>query len=554
MHGSRFFAIALGFSLVQSAHSQNAPGYSLTVTPANVPAGGAVTVIWTAPAGSPAKDWIAAYVDGDTGKAFKTWGYTNGAASGTWHTTAWGAAGHSFRFRYLQNDGYARMAESNVGTSAAITPQCLEAGKTASSIKHLVVIVQENKSFDSYFGNYCQAEPGSNPTCTAGPACCEKAPATAQGTGRTLLTDTENAAFDPNHSEACILAEMNGGAMDRFISGASCGSNPRNFAVADRATVGIYWDLAGKYALADRYFHSAAGASSMNDMYLARGAFVFTDNTAAPDAVGKECVNAANIKSFSEPTIGDLLADCKLDWAWYMEGYTVKQSDQAATHCWPAYYDPSDNPMQYYPRFTDKPAYNRDYAAFATDLKGGTLPAVSFIKAQGTRSEHGGSPITPGAGFVKSAIDAVLAATAYKDNTLVLVTYDESGGYYDHVRPPGTSSVDGKAYGPRLPLLAAGPFARTNTVSHVQLEHASIVRFIEWNWLGGAPGQLHTRDAIANNIGSLLDSARTGVAVPVDNSTTGLAAPGARPGKGPQRPGLRPMEKWIGKRSKPAKS
>jgi phospholipase C len=531
------------------AIAQNAPGYSLSVSPSPVAAGGALTVSWTAPSGSPAKDWIAAYLDADSGKAHKTWIYTGGAASGTWHTTAWGAAGHKTRFVYYHDDGYTRMAASDPVTAQAITPACRDAGTTASAIKHLVVIVQENKSFDSYFGAYCTAEPGSDPACTTGPACCERAPATVQGASRTLLNDAENAAFDPNHSEACILSEMNGGTMDRFVSGASCGSNARNFAVSDRNTVGIYWDYAAKYALADRYFHSAAGASSMNDMYLARGAYVFTDNSAVPDVTGKECGAAENVKSFTEPTIGDLLADCGIDWAWYMEGYAIKKTDTNPSHCWPAYYDPSDNPMQYYPRFADKPAYNRDFTAFANDLKAGKLPAVSFIKAQGTRSEHGGSSITPGAAFVKATAEAVLASPEYKDNTLVLITYDESGGYYDHVRPPGVSPVDGKTYGPRLPLLALGRFAKANTVSHVRLEHASILRFIEWNWLAAA-GQLHTRDATANNLGSLLDAAQTGVAVPADTGPTRLAY--GRKTVAPARAmrDLRPVEKWIGRRAK----
>lgn len=546
------FVVCVSFVLAMGAESlaQNAPGYSLTVSPATVPAGGAVTVSWTVPAGASTKDWIAAYQGSDTGKAFKTWRYTDGAAHGEWKTTAWGGAGTTFRFVYLKDDGYERMATSAAVSSQAIVPQCLDPGKTASKIKNLIVIVQENKSFDAYFGNYCTAEPGSNPACTHGPACCEKPPLMVQGTERTLLNDAECAGHDPNHSEACILAEMNGGLMDRFISGAACGSNPRNFAVADKATVGAYWDLAGRYALADRYFHPAAGASSMNDMYLARAAYVFTDNTVAPQAIGNECSSSPK-KAYDEPTIGHLLSACKVGWAWYMEGYDVKKVDKDSTHCWPAYYDPSDNPMQYYPDFTDKPAYNRDFKAFAGDLKAGNLPPVTFIKARGVWSEHGGSPISVGVAFVKAVVDSVLAAPLYKGNTLILLTYDESGGYYDHIRPPGVSDVDGKAYGPRLPTLAIGPFARTNTVSHVRMEHASIVRFIEWNWLAGSQGQLHTRDAIANNIGSLLDSAATGVKVPEDNVATRLG--GASKGRKakPQSPGLRPMEKWLGRKTKP---
>jgi phospholipase C len=108
--------------------------------------------------------------------------------------------------------------------------------------------------------------------------------------------------------------------------------------------------------------------------------------------------------------------------------------------------------------------------------------------------------------FVRSTIDAIEHSKAAK-HTLVLLTYDESGGYYDHVRTPPASTVDQQAYGPRLPTIAVGPFARSGAVSHTQLEHASIVKFIEWNWLAGKTGQLDGRDATAHNLGSLLDPA-----------------------------------------------
>ncbi|HEY2369389.1 MAG TPA: alkaline phosphatase family protein, partial [Polyangiaceae bacterium] len=110
-------------------------------------------------------------------------------------------------------------------------------------------------------------------------------------------------------------------------------------------------------------------------------------------------------------------------------------------------------------------------------------------------------------------IDAV-ETSAYAGDTLVLLTYDEGGGYFDHVTPPPTSAVDGKSYGTRVPFLAVGPFVKKNFVSHVVMEHSSLVKFIEWNFLGGQTGQLQTRDAVVNNIGSVLDPATTGVPVP----------------------------------------
>jgi phospholipase C len=105
-------------------------------------------------------------------------------------------------------------------------------------------------------------------------------------------------------------------------------------------------------------------------------------------------------------------------------------------------------------------------------------------------------------------------ASSQADSTLVLFTYDESGGYYDHVAPPPTSVLDPVPYGPRVPTIAIGRFAKKAFISHVEMEHSSIVKFIEWNWLGGHTGQLGGRDLEVHNIGSLLDESQTGIAVP----------------------------------------
>ena len=107
-----------------------------------------------------------------------------------------------------------------------------------------------------------------------------------------------------------------------------------------------------------------------------------------------------------------------------------------------------------------------------------------------------------------------LEASDYRADTLVLLTYDEGGGYFDHVAPPPDSPADGKPYGTRVPLLAVGPFARANSVSHTTMEHSSIVKFIEWNWLGLETGQLGNRDTMVANLGSVLDPTTTGVTVP----------------------------------------
>jgi phospholipase C len=397
-----------------------------------------------------------------------------------------------------------------------------------SKIDHLVIVVQENHTFDNYFGRYCTAPAGSDPTCTDGPSCCEAAPdADPAGNAPVALTDDENGAYSPNHDQGCELDEIDGGKMDKFVSSALCGS-PRNVAYADGAVVKPYWDLAAAGALADRYFQPLVGASAANDMYLAIARYAFTDNDFVPDAVGKTCSFIATSMELSGQTIGDLLVSAGVSWAWYSEGYDVMAQAEAMGHCpdapddcgaglsiYPCVFDPSDVPFEYYPQFRDNPTFIRDYTAFAADLKHGTLPQVSFVKAIGYKTEHPSlhTNISDGVHFVTTLVDAVRKSD-YAPDTLVLLAYDEGGGYFDHIAPPPPSTVDGQPLGTRVPLVAIGPFARKNAVSHVTLEHASIVKLIEWNWLGGQTGQLGARDTVANNLGSLLDPAATGAAVP----------------------------------------
>jgi len=399
----------------------------------------------------------------------------------------------------------------------------------ASKIDHLVVIVQENHTFDTYFGRYCTAATGSAPTCTQGPACCEAGPATdPSGATPIVLDDTANGAYDPDHLQSCELQESNGGAMDKYVTGVTDCSDPRNFAYADPTVVQPYWNLAGSGAIADRYFQPVSGQSSSNDMYLARAQFVFIDNTYEPKAIGAQCSLTSATASFPGPTIGDLLDTAGVSWSFYADGYQAmvdarqqNKCPKAPTDCafglssYPCVFDPSDDPFDYYSYLADDPKVLRDYSQLANDLNGDSLPQVVFVKGIGYHSEHPGygTTISAGTKFVGEVIDAV-QASAYAPDTLVLLTWDEGGGFFDHIAPPGSGAVDSEPYGTRIPLIAIGPFAAANTVSHVQMEHSSIVKFVEWNWLGMQTGQLAGRDLTVANLGSLLDPSTTGVPVP----------------------------------------
>ena len=422
----------------------------------------------------------------------------------------------------------AAAADAGAGEDAAGDGAAPDAsGGAQSKIQHLVVIVQENHTFDAYFGKYCTAPTGTNPTCTAGPACCEAGPdKDPSGASPIVLDDQANAARDPFHDRECELQEINGGKMDQFVTGAGCAS-AQNFAYADPAAVKVYRDLAAGGALADRYFQPIAGQSSANDMYFARAAYVFDDNDFQPPTIGSACERDIPTKAFTDQTIADLLVAKGISWAWYGEGYKYLLDAHGGcpdappgcglpVNTYPCLYSPGDVPFQYYPNLADKPQYMRDYADLANDLAAGTLPSVVFVKPLGFRSEHPGygTTISAGATFVKSTIDAI-SASAAASSTLVLVAYDEGGGFFDHVSPPPAAAADNEPYGTRLPFIAVGPFAKKNEVSHVTMEHSSVVKFIEWNWLG-ATGQLGTRDKDVNNIGSLLDPAATGTPVPAN--------------------------------------
>jgi phospholipase C len=399
----------------------------------------------------------------------------------------------------------------------------------SSKINHLAVVVMENHTFDNYFGRYCTAAVGSAPTCNDGPNCCEAGPDhDPSGASPINLDDTANGTRDPNHTQACEVAEMNGGAMDRFVTGASGCSDPGNFAYVDPMVAQPYWGRVAGGALADRYFQPIAGASSSNDMYLARAQYVFTDNLIAPDVVGKECSVISRTMNYTDQTIYDLLDARGVSWAWYIEGLQAMQDARAKGACpeppalcaiglaiEPCVLEVADVPAEYYPSLHADPKHFRDLSLYAHDVDNDTVPQVVLLKPLGFRSEHPGQMTTLSLGveFAAEAADAILA-TDYGPDGLVLVTWDEGGGFFDHVAPPPASSVDHQPYGTRVPLIAQGPFARVNWISHVTMEHSSIVKFIEWNWLGGQTGQLGGRDAVVANIGSLLDPAKTGTAVP----------------------------------------
>lgn len=474
------------------------------------------------------------------------------------------------------------------GVKCTGAQHCGGARCTASPIQHVVLIVQENHTFDSYFGKYCSAPYGSPPNCTRGRSCCEAAPQTdPSGAHYGVLDDASNFAKDRNHDNACEIQQINGGAMDQFVTGAmtppcsgtsACclGARPcsdtLNWGLADGVavtdTVYGYWTLADNYALADRYFQPIIGGTASNNMYFAGAKRQFVDNAKMPNVqVGTEqkspygmcvdtdlhCITTDRTDPPYSGDIASLLLANGNTFSVYADGYAAAYdawfngkcaSPSDAIECpyhscfsYPVacngcIYDPSDIPFLYFDTFGDRATgdggvtpspYVQDYAALQADITNNRLPNFAFVKARLFHNEHPNvSVISDGVTFVMQTINAI-AASPYAGSTLVLLTWDEGGGFFDHVAPPPPvpTSVDSDGqgqpvrYGTRVPFLAIGTFAGKGTISHVQMEHSSIVKFLEYNFLGNTKvGQLSARDSVVNNIGSVLDPTTTKILVP----------------------------------------
>ncbi|ORY41940.1 phosphoesterase-domain-containing protein, partial [Rhizoclosmatium globosum] len=515
--------------LVSAGGGVAAPtGFTFMASANTVVAGGYLTFSWTNANTASQNDWVL-YTSNNNAPSSSNylsdcWQYTYGLqtktgqappSSGSISVKAPATPG-TYKAYYCQNNGYSCPGSLTI-TVTKPNVQCLAGGKTNSNIKHVITIISENHSFDSYYGKYCQAPVRSGPSCNNGPACCDQGDQSLNGVTPQLLDDTSNKANDRDHTAANEICEINGGKMDKFLSGCS-GSSANNYAMASGAAGSAekYWGWAQSGAMADRFFQSAAGQSSMNDMYFARGSFVFNDNDAVPQSDG--CYNpfSSSKKSYQDPTIADLLVQCGVSWTFYAQDFKF---DNGLLNCYPDNYDPSDNPFEYYPSVrnsVNNAQYFKDFNGnFDADVDSGNLPAVTYIKALGTASEHPlVSTISAGEDFNQHVIDMIMNSPIYRDNTLIILTPDESGGFRDSVPPPANSNIDNRPYGPRVPFVVLGNFAKTNYISHVPMEHSSLLRFIESNFLGGAPGQLQTRDAIVNNIGDLLDQSKTGYFFP----------------------------------------
>ncbi len=354
--------------------------------------------------------------------------------------------------------------------------------ETATPIKHFIVLLQQNHTFDNYFGTYPGADGLPAGTCLpvqAGSETCVK----PYHLGKASIADLD-------HGYATFLEQYNNGQMDGFVSALNeLGQDGRiSMGYYDDRDIPYYWNLADQYVLFDRFFSSAPGGSVWNRMFWV---------AAVP---GNEA-NRIPAGGFGDiPTIFDRLQERGISWKFYVNQYDPNLNYRSLDGL--EVLDPQVQwvPLLSFDRFVDDPELSQNIVPmeeFFEDLRLGTLPAVSYMLALGA-TEHPLTSLERGQIFVKTVLQSLMGSEAWYESAFLL-TYDDWGGWYDHVPPP---QVDEYGFGFRVPALLVSPYARRGHIDSTVHDFTSILGFIEENW-GLAP--LAARDAAANSLTPAFD-------------------------------------------------
>ena len=460
---------------------------------------------------------------------------------------------------------------------------------TKTPIKHVVVVFQENVSFDHYFATYPHAAANKDGSRYFGGARSDT-PRVNNLVSAGLLTNNPNGTnpfridrsvpntCDQDHDYGDEQFAFHGGLMDRFSGTLPSGDNfsCNDPVLGPNSTLGYYdgntvtalWNYAQHFAMSDNSFGTSFGPSTPGLLNLVAGTTFegsITNGKSAsgniaggstsgavigdPDPAFDTCSNPKRAQiSMSGQNVGDLLNKAGVTWGSFMGGFAncanvstgitgLSNADYIPHHAFFQYWQSTSNPT--HARRTsvgmighqgDAANHNYDLADFWDALAAHNLPAVSFVKARAIEDGHAGysNPLDE-QNFLVQLINKLEKSPEWRD-TAVIIAYDDSDGWYDHVMGPivnqsnvsddqllgagdcGTPKADetgaiqnGRCgYGPRLPLLVISPFARANFVDHRVTDQSSITRFIEDNWNLGRIGNGST-DAIAGSLDGLFD-------------------------------------------------
>jgi phospholipase C len=516
--------------------------------------------------------------------------------------------------------------------------QTLYRGSTSTPIKHLVVLFDENESFDHYFGTYpsaantdgtpFKAKPGT-PTVNglyskitkSGPV----GPLLSSNPNLfnpQRLTQSEALTSDQNHGYTPEQKAVDNGKMDMFVqdtqsSTPSAGCAPEFCPPGivmdyyDGNTVTGLWNYAQNYAMSDNDWDTTFGPSTPGALNVISGATggakalipVWAANPSQPATSG--AVNGGAMNGDVDPffdtcsdtnhtttgalgemtgqNVGDLLNTSHVTWGWFQGGFAPTATNSGGAVCGSSHaniggatvtdYSPHHNPFEYYAStanpdhlapsslaeigYTDQANHQYDLSDFSDALSGqggAQLPSVSYLKAPASEDGHPGNsdPIDEQR-FVVNTVNSI-EESKYWASTAVVITYDDSDGWYDHVAPTVVNGSNDAAqdaaicssvavsigsgndrcgYSQRLPFVVISPWTRSNYVSSNMINTASVVKFIEDNWLHGEtiPGSFDATSGSLDAKGGVLDfKGKPNLKPVILNPTTGAVVTGGKGG------------------------
>src|SRR5262249_48311307 len=349
-------------------------------------------------------------------------------------------------------------------------------------IKHIVFLVKENRTFDNYFGTFPGADGATEGMIHTG----EIIP---------LSRQPDKLTHDIDHSFQGAVRAINGGAMNQFdlISGGADLSGYSQYLEED---IPNYWAYARHFTLADAMFSSLTGPSFPNHLYtVAAGSNGAINNPSNGGIWGCDSPAGTTVEvmddqghitrvppCFEFTTLVDRLEEAGISWKYYAPG--IGQSG----FIWSALDAVSQ--IRYSPLWDEKVVSDTQ---FVTDASSGELPAVSWLVIGSGKSDHPPASACIGENWTVDQINAVMQGPLWR-STAIFLTWDDFGGFYDHVPP---RPLDGFGLGPRVPLVIISPYANPGHISHTEYEFSSILKFIETRF-GLAP--LTLRDCLANDV------------------------------------------------------
>ncbi|CAB4322611.1 unannotated protein [freshwater metagenome] len=504
---------------------------------------GSVVVAWSAPVddgGSPVTLYRVSSLQDpakscttSTARSCTVRGLTNGRS-------------YTFVVRASNAIGQSTNSEPSKAVTAIALPM-VSSHDGLDKIEHIVIIMQENRSFDTYFGTY----PGANgiPMVDGVPTVCSP----DAKTGRCVKPFHSSKIFETSgpHGPLDTVYDINGGRMNGFMNQANtafanCAKPGRlpcdRFDATDvmgwhdAREIPNYWKYAENFVLQDNMFESVSSWSLPQHLAMVSGWSAKCSIRRDPNSCVSELGNATSIGNSglltgwirgNTPKAPDpnaawtdityLLQKNKVSWGYYVaEGDEPDCRDDAAdclphrqNHRTPGIW----NPLPYFWTVRDNNQVGnvQPHTNFLTQAKAGTLPSVSWVIPDQAHSEHPPASITGGQAYVTAIINTIMKGPDW-DTTAIFLSWDDWGGFYDHVVPP---RVDQDGYGLRVPGLVISPYAKRGFIDHQILSHDAYLKFIEDVFLGGqrldpaTDGRPDSRPTVRENVAILGDLAES---------------------------------------------